>query len=223
MRLLCISINLPSGHAWNAVVMSWLVLLFATWNCWKSYKNRYAGLLVIHLLPLLTPWLIIEPLADSIGIALLDVHLNRLNWFHFLILEGDLLVFCHHSEMLQGCLYKDFFPCTARLCIYMELSAYRMTHSLTHDKTVGCFLNRFPICFNLFLLLFFVTLCPVVAVQPSMESIPTFFFLKTFSIVWHIRKFFVSHWSVHLESLKYYRSLKIKRYHQQIVLHCFLN
>ena len=90
--------------------MSWLVLLFATWNCWKSYKNRYAGLLVIHLLPLLTPWLIIEPLADSIGITLLDVHLNWLNWFHFLILEGDLLVFCHHTEMLQGCLYKDFFP-----------------------------------------------------------------------------------------------------------------
>ena len=28
--LLCISINLPYGHAWNAVVMSGLVLLFVT-------------------------------------------------------------------------------------------------------------------------------------------------------------------------------------------------
>ena len=42
------------------VVMSGLVLLVATWNCWISYKNGYAGLLVLHLLPLLNPWLIVE-------------------------------------------------------------------------------------------------------------------------------------------------------------------
>ena len=30
--------------------------------------------------------------AFSIGIALVDVHVNWLNWFHFLILEGALLV-----------------------------------------------------------------------------------------------------------------------------------
>ena len=39
----------------------------------------------------------LEPLAHrrnvaSIGITLVHVHLNWLNWFHFLILEGDLLV-----------------------------------------------------------------------------------------------------------------------------------
>ena len=60
LRLLCISINLPYGHAWNTVVMSGLVLLVATWNCWISYKNEYAGLLVLHLLPLLNYWLIVE-------------------------------------------------------------------------------------------------------------------------------------------------------------------
>ena len=32
LRLLCISINLPYGHAWNNVV-SGLELLVATWNC----------------------------------------------------------------------------------------------------------------------------------------------------------------------------------------------
>ena len=32
--------------------MSGLVLLVATWNCWISYKNGYAGLLVLALLPL---------------------------------------------------------------------------------------------------------------------------------------------------------------------------
>ena len=42
------------------VVMSGLVLLVATWNCWTSYKSGYVGLLVLHLLILLNPWLIVE-------------------------------------------------------------------------------------------------------------------------------------------------------------------
>ena len=56
-EVLCISISLPYSHVWNTVFMSGLVLLVATWNCWISYKNGYAGLLVLHLLPLLNPWL----------------------------------------------------------------------------------------------------------------------------------------------------------------------
>ena len=32
LRLLCISVNLPYGHAWNTVVMFGLVPLNATWN-----------------------------------------------------------------------------------------------------------------------------------------------------------------------------------------------
>ena len=47
LRLLCISISLPYGHVWNAAVMSGLVFLVATWNCWISYRNRYVGLLVL--------------------------------------------------------------------------------------------------------------------------------------------------------------------------------
>ena len=42
------------------VVTSGLVPLVATWNCWTSCKSRYAGLLVLHLLLLLNPWLIVE-------------------------------------------------------------------------------------------------------------------------------------------------------------------
>ena len=52
--------NLPYVHVWNTVVTSGLVPLVATWNCWTSYKNGYAGLLVLHLLLLLNPWLIVE-------------------------------------------------------------------------------------------------------------------------------------------------------------------
>ena len=57
-----VSINLPYGHVWNIVVISGLVLLVATWNCWISYRNKYAGLLVLCLLPLLCHWLIVEML-----------------------------------------------------------------------------------------------------------------------------------------------------------------
>ena len=60
LRLLCISINPPYGHAWNTVVMSGLVLLVATWNCRASYESGYAELMVLHLLSLLNPWHIAE-------------------------------------------------------------------------------------------------------------------------------------------------------------------
>ena len=57
------SINLPFSPVWNTVVMSGLMLLVATWNCWISYKNRYARLLVLPLLPLSNPWLIVKMLS----------------------------------------------------------------------------------------------------------------------------------------------------------------
>ena len=60
LKLLCISVNLTYDHAWNTVVMSGLVFKVVTWNCWTSYKSRYAALLVFHLLPLLKPWVIVK-------------------------------------------------------------------------------------------------------------------------------------------------------------------
>ena len=35
-------------YVWNTAVMSGLVLLVATWNCWISYRNRYVGPLAHH-------------------------------------------------------------------------------------------------------------------------------------------------------------------------------
>ena len=83
-----VSINLSYNHVWNTVVMSGLVLLVATWNYWISCKNRYAGLLVLHLPSVLNHWLIVEmqpASVISIGITLVDVYLNLPKWFHFLI------------------------------------------------------------------------------------------------------------------------------------------
>ena len=52
LRLLCISINLSHSQVWNTVVISGLMLLVAPYNFWIRYKNGYARLLVLHLLPL---------------------------------------------------------------------------------------------------------------------------------------------------------------------------
>ena len=62
-----------------------LVLLdFAdTWICWISYRTRYVGQVVLHLVLFLSPWLF------SISIMIVDVHLNWLNWFHSSILVED--------------------------------------------------------------------------------------------------------------------------------------
>ena len=60
LKLLCVSINLPYCHAWNTVVTLCRLLLVSTWNCWISYKNGYVRMLVLHLLPLLNPWLIVK-------------------------------------------------------------------------------------------------------------------------------------------------------------------
>ena len=133
LRLLYIFISLPYDLAWNAVVMSGLVLLVTTWICWISYKNRYAGMLVLHLLLLLNPWLIVEMYPAqvfTIGITLVDVYLNWPNWFHFLILEGGLLAIligCMNilSPFLdaKGCLYQQFLSSHSWT---LEFSAYRM-------------------------------------------------------------------------------------------------
>ena len=46
----------------DTFVMSVLVLLVSTWSCYIGYRNRYVGLLILHLLPLLNSWLIVEML-----------------------------------------------------------------------------------------------------------------------------------------------------------------
>ena len=64
-------------------------------NARQATKNEFAGLLVLHLLLLLNPWLTVEMWPTkvfSIGIALVDNFQNWLNWFHFLFLAGGLLV-----------------------------------------------------------------------------------------------------------------------------------
>ena len=115
------------------VVISVLVFLVATSNYKISYKSGYVGMLELPLLPLLNLWLIVEmqpAKVFSIGITLVDVHMNWLNWFHFLILEGvlpliliDSVIFLYHYYVLKGCLCQHFF---SQHRWTLEFSAYRI-------------------------------------------------------------------------------------------------
>ena len=112
------------------------------------------------------------------------VHLNWLNWFPVLFLEGGLLVVlidCMISSAIIPRCYKDvyvnsFFPRTARLWNPLPIECCTLNYDLNGLELtpVNCrfFLKTFTVCFNLFVLLFFITPCLVVHVQPYMERIP---------------------------------------------------
>ena len=68
-------------------------------NCYlellDKLQKQICRTLVLHLLPLLNPWLIVEmqpAQVFSVSITLVDVHLSSFYRFHFLFLEGGLLV-----------------------------------------------------------------------------------------------------------------------------------
>ena len=76
--------------------------------------------------------------------------------------------------------YKDvyvnsFFPRTARLWNSVHKECFPLTYDLGDFKSrinrhlYRFFLSKFPVGFNLFVLLFLLTPCLVVAVQPCME------------------------------------------------------
>ena len=162
------------------------MLLVATWNCSLSYKNGYAELLLLPLLPLLNHCFIVE-IYDclivevfSIGINLVGVQMNYLNWLHFLILEGGLLLILIDCmiflppflDVTRVSMSIVFFPRTARLWNFLPIEFFSLTYDLSGLKyRIRFFLNRFPVYFNLFVLLFLVTPCLVVAVEPCIKGI----------------------------------------------------
>ena len=127
--------------------------------------------------------------VSSIGVILVDVHLNWLNWFHVLILEVGLIRYSDRlrdfSVTISRC-YKDVFvnsfsPCTARLTNPLTIECFPYLTFDLNDFNCSFFLKRCPVWFNLFLLLFLATPCHVVALQSCMEWIPIS--KKVFNIV----------------------------------------
>ena len=97
-----------------------LLLLVATWNCWISYKNRYEGLLVLHLLPLLNPQLIVE--IFSVGITLIDALLV------FLI---DCMISVNIPRCYMDIYVNSFFPHTARLQNSLPIKCFLLIYNLS--------------------------------------------------------------------------------------------
>ena len=81
----------------------------------------------------------------------------------------------YFSVTIPRC-YKDiyvntFFPRTTRLWNSLPIEWFSLTYDLSGFKSSinRHLLNRFPVCCNLFGLLFLLNPCLVVAVQPCME------------------------------------------------------
>ena len=134
--LLCISINLPYGHAWNTGV--YLELLD---NLQKQMCRTVGPSLAVFR----------EPLAHHLNVASLsllyryyfgrwDVHLSRLNWFHFLIFKGGQLVFLIDcmiflSPFLDVIYVNSLFPHTATLWNSLPIECFPLTCDLIGYKS----------------------------------------------------------------------------------------
>ena len=126
-------------HVWAGAPSCYLELL-------KSYRNEYVGLLVLHLLPLLNPWLIIEmypvmylfyryyfgscsfelaqlvPLPYSRGRS--TRYSDRLHYFSVTILR------CYKDIYVNS-----FFPCIARLWNSLPIECFPLTYDLSSFKS----------------------------------------------------------------------------------------
>ena len=80
--------------------------------------------------------------------------------------------------MFQDVYVNSFFPGTARLWSYLPIECFPWNYDLNGFKSrinrhlSEFFPNRFPVRFNLFALLFLITLCLVVAVSALYKVIP---------------------------------------------------
>ena len=109
--------------------------------------------------------------------TLVDVCLNWLNWFHILILVENLLIILilHDFSNTSPTCYKhfyvnSFFSRTTRHSNSLPIECFLLSYDfnkfvqpytleLTDHFICRFFLNRFPVCFNLYVLDFFVTIC----------------------------------------------------------------
>ena len=132
--MLCISVNLPYGHVWNTVVMCGLVLLVSTWNCWISYKNGYAGLLVQNVTSLSLFYIYYFGRFSSELAELVPLSYTRGRSTHY----SDRL---HDFSVIIPRCYKDvnvnsFFLRTARLWNSLPIECFPLTNHLSGLKSV---------------------------------------------------------------------------------------
>ena len=131
----------------------------ATWKRLINYKNRYAGLLVLHLLPVLNPWLIVEmqpAKVFSVGINYFGRCSSELVQLVPLPFSWGRSTRCsdklHDVSITIPRSYKDiysnsFFPGTSRVWNSLPRECFHLTYGLNglksgisrHLLTVGSF------------------------------------------------------------------------------------
>ena len=135
--LLCIPINLPYSHAWNNFVMSGLVLLVPTWNCWISYKNRYAHRQNVASLNLFYKYYFGRCSSNinwhQVLAQLFPLHYSRGRSTRY----SDRL---HDFSVTIPRYYKhfyvnSFFICTARLWNSLPIECFPLTYDLSGLKS----------------------------------------------------------------------------------------
>ena len=141
--------------------MSGLVLV-ATWSCWISYKNGYAELLVLHLVPPLNTWLhrYYFGRCSSELAQLVPLPCSRGRSTRYFDRFHDFSVTIPRS--CKDVCVNIFFPRTGRLWNSLPIECFPLTYDLNgfkfrisrHLFNYRFFLNRFPVCLNLFVLLF---------------------------------------------------------------------
>ena len=157
-----------------------LVLLMWKWMGLFLRKNQFLRCL---------DW---RSVTNWIKAHTLSLLLKLQNWSWFILWSVFLLrLLCisinsdrlHYFSVTIPRCYMDvyvnsFFPCMAKLWNSLPIECFPLTYDLSGfksriNRSFNCriFLNRFPVCSNLFMLLFLATPCLVVAVQPCMEWI----------------------------------------------------
>ena len=129
--------------------MSGLICLAATWNSWISYKNGYAGLLlVLQLLPLLNHWLIVCQNVASLSFFC-RYYFGRFSsesaeWVELAYSQGRSTRFSDRFQDFFVTIprfYKDvyvnsFFPCIARLWNSFPIKCFPLTYDLSDFKSI---------------------------------------------------------------------------------------
>ena len=88
-------------------------------------EHLWATASFVHLLHVLNSWLMIETkpaqalllyyFGIAIRITLVDIHLNCLSWFHFLILKEILLII-----LIDGFIFTEIFMSTVSFLAWLD-------------------------------------------------------------------------------------------------------
>ena len=104
-----------------------------------------------------------------VGITLVDILQNWLNWFHFFFLEGDLLIILIDCMIFLSIFRDGTKMSMSTVCLFTHLDSgilylynvflwpmILVVWSLELTDIFNCrfFLNRLPVCFNLIVLFF---------------------------------------------------------------------